>query len=111
MLNYIPKITEAVSYKLLSKPNPEDLNIVETKTSIVLDILLAGEAITAREAALSCEIFCLPQIISRLRHNQKIPVKTKIYRIVNQSGKSTIYGEYYLTASDIADVLKKEFQQ
>lgn len=108
MHNYIPKNTPVIGYKL-HQIHPKNLNAFSTKTGDVLEVLLKGKGITARNAAYDLDIFCLAQIIAHIRHHRKIPVKTKIHKVVNLNGKITIYAEYFLTASDIAAFYAKSF--
>ena len=103
MINYISKQTSDNSYQL-----PMCAHVV-SNTSIVLDVLLAGQGITVRDAVYTLDIFYLSQIVSRLRHHRNIKVKTKIHKVTNLKGKFKRYAEYYLDASDIAAFNAKSF--
>lgn len=84
--------------------------VVATKTTTVLNALLAGEILTVRYAALNFDIFCLASLISHLKHYRNIPVQTRMIK-KTENGLITRYGEYFLTTSAIAAIKAKSVLQ
>jgi hypothetical protein len=89
----------------------EKFHVVATKNSLVLDALLAGRRLTARDAAFEMEIFCLAGLIYYLRKHYDIPVKTQMIKKTHADGLITRYAEYFLTPSDIAEFQSKKVPQ
>jgi hypothetical protein len=110
-ITYIYKKSLEIPDPLGTTVYPETLNVIATKTARLMHILLSGKSITARDAAFELEIFCLSSLIHYLRSYRHIPVQTRIIKKTHSNGCITRYGEYFLAASDIAEINAKKVLQ
>lgn len=111
MIHYISKSEKLNSSTLHKSSLSSKVKIKNNKTQLLLNRLLVGKKITARDAAFDLNIFMLRDIVYRLRRFKNIPVKTKLIKSIDSYGQTIKFAEYFLEEFYITEIKSKDYLQ